>query len=113
MKKASSGRRVVLEHGLISNVLIGLGLVDMIMIANICHRTHQVTVPWNKRAIVIPRDPPCEFPKIIIPSDEFVFKRMHTTIGGEDGVYYGCVKRSSDLLEGYGVFVACEWVHCG
>ncbi len=112
MNQANIGRRVISEHGLISNVLVALGLVDIVRIANIFRRTHRVTVPWNSGTLVIPRDSPSKFPKIVIPSDEFVCRRIEANIDGETGVFYGWIKKSTNQPEGYGVFVAGDWVHC-
>jgi hypothetical protein len=109
----SLGRRVILEHGLISNVLTALGLIDQLCMANICNRTHQITVPWNIRLIVLPIDPLCDFPSLRIPSDDFVCKRTEATIASESGEFFGVVCKSTGLPDGYGVFKAGDWVHCG
>ncbi len=102
--QSSLGQRVILEHGLISNVLTALGLFDQLQIANICSRTHQVTVPWNTFPVKLPIDPLCEFPNLKIPSDDYVCKRTEATIEGDLGEFYGIVCKSSGLPEGYGVF---------
>ena len=81
----SLGCRVILDHGLISNVLLGLGLVDQLCIANICSRTHQITVPWNTHSVELPIDPECDFPNLKILSDDYVCKRIEATIEGEEG----------------------------
>jgi hypothetical protein len=110
--KASLGERVILEHGLISNVLMYLGLVGQLTIANICSRTYQITVPWNTR-VTLPIDHLCDFPKLKIPSADHIWRRIEATIEGGIGVFYGNVCRESLLPDGYGVFVTSEWVHCG
>ncbi len=43
--EASIGPRIILENGPITNVLVALELVDQVSIANICIRTHDITVP--------------------------------------------------------------------
>ena len=58
-------------------------------------------------------DPLCDFPNLKIPSNDHVCKRTEATIEGEKGVFYGIVCKSTGLPDGYGVFVAGEWVHCG
>jgi hypothetical protein len=45
MQSIELGRRVILESGPLTNVLVALGLLDQIRIANICRRTHKTTVP--------------------------------------------------------------------
>ncbi len=102
--ETSRGRRVILEHGLISNILLALDLVDQLFIANICSRTHQITVPWNTFPVTLPIDPLCDFPGLKIPSDDYVCKRTEATIEGDLGEFYGIVCKSSGLPEGYGVF---------
>lgn len=109
----SLGRRVIYEHGLISNVLAGLGIVDLVIVSKICRRTYQITVPWNVPTLNIPNDLPSEFPNIVIPSEDFVCKRVEATIEGVSGFFYGCVRKSTDTPDGDGVFVAGDWVHCG
>ena len=69
MHKHKLGRRVVLEHGLISNILSALGLLDQITMSNICSRTHDITVPWNVFCVETPQDMPNIFPKIDAISD--------------------------------------------
>jgi hypothetical protein len=111
--ETSLGRRVILEHGLISNILPALGLIDQLTIANICSRTHQITVPWNSQSLSLPSDPLCDFPGLKTPSDDYLCKRTEATIEGDSGEFYGIVCKSSGLPEGYGVFKAGEWFHCG
>ena len=80
--KRRLGRRVVSEHGLISNVLPGLELVDQIQISNIYSRTHQVTVPCNVFAVqLIDKASDC-FPAIDKISADFVCKRTLAKIEG-------------------------------
>ncbi len=55
----------------------------------------------------------CDFPNLRIPSDDFVCKRIEATIEGESGVFYGIVRKSSGLPDGYGVFRVGEWIDCG
>ena len=62
---------------------------------------------------MLPRDSPNDFPNIKIPSDDFICKRIEATIEGELGVFYGCVRKSTSQPEGFGVFVANGWAHCG
>jgi hypothetical protein len=38
---------------------------------------------------------------------------VEATIEGEKGEYIGIVCKSSDIPDGYGVFVTSDWVHCG
>jgi hypothetical protein len=111
--ETSLGRRVVLEHGLISNVLLGLGFVDQLTIANLCSRTYRITVPWNTRGVKLPIDRLCDFPNLKIPSADHVCKRIEATIESEDGVFFGIVCKSSGLPDGYGIFKTGYWVHCG
>ena len=111
--EASLGSRVILEHGLISNVLLGLGLVGKLTISNICSRTYQVTVPWNTHSVVLPIDPLCDFPNLIILSDDFVCRRIEATIESEKGIFFGIVCKSTGLPDGYGVFKTGDWIHCG
>ncbi len=40
----SLGKRVILEHGPSYNVLVALGLIDQIRMANICKRTYKIIV---------------------------------------------------------------------
>ena len=47
MDKKKLGARIVTQHGLISNVLIGLDLAGQLAVSNINSRTYSVTVPWN------------------------------------------------------------------
>ena len=101
-----------MEHGLISNILLCLGLIEQTSIANILGRTYQITVPWNTR-VDLPSDPFCDFPNLKLPSADHVFKRTKATIEGEYGAFFGIVLKSTSLPDGYGVFVAGAWVHCG
>ena len=74
MLKRRPGRRVASEHGLISNVLPGLTLVDRLKLSSICSRTYLVTVPWNMPAVKMPLDSQ-NFPQIDKISEDFVCKR--------------------------------------
>ena len=111
--QSSIGSRVILESGPITNVLVALGLVDQISVANICRRTHQVTVPQFRAHLLLPIDPPCDFPNLTIPSDDFVCRRVETTIDGESGEFFGIVNKADGLPDGYGVFRTSTWAHCG
>ncbi len=111
--KASLGSRVILEHGPITNVLVGLELIDQIRIANICQRTYQITVAHNTCFLILPIDPLCDFPNLKIPSEAFVCKRILAIIDGEPGLFFGIVSKQNNLPDGYGVFKAGDWVHCG
>ncbi len=91
--KASLGSRVILEHGPLTNVLVGLELIDQIRIANICNRTYQITVAHNTCFVRLPIDRICDFPNVKIPSDAFVCKRVEATIEGESGVFFGIVSK--------------------
>ncbi len=108
------GRRVILESGPLTNVLVALGLIDQMRIANICSRTHSATVPQFKACLWLPTDPVCDFPDIRIASADHVIKRIKVTIEGFSGVFYGVVGKSNGLPNGFGVFLASDgWVHCG
>ncbi len=80
----------------------------------ICRRTHDFTVPWNIFSVAIPQDLPDSFPKIDDVSDEFVCKRAKAKIEGEEGWFFGPVRKTNDLPDGLGIYTtdAC-WVHCG
>ncbi len=80
--EASRGPRIIEEHGLISNILLQLSLVDQTPIANIWSRPYKVTAPWNIYRVSLPTDPLCDFPNLKIPSADHVIKRMETTIEG-------------------------------
>ncbi len=60
----------------------------------------------------MPIDPHCDFPKLEIPSEDFVCKRTEANI---EGMYefFGIVCKSTNLPDGYGVLKAGDWVHCG
>ncbi len=111
--KASLGSRVILEHGPITNVLAGLDLIEQIRIAIICRRTYDITVVQNTLAVRLPIDRLCDFPSLQIPSDAFVCKRLEATIDGIPGEFFGIVRKQTNLPDGYGVFKASDWVHCG
>ena len=38
---------------------------------------------------------------------------MEATIEDEEGEFFGIVKESSGIPDGYGVFKTGGWVHCG
>ena len=38
---------------------------------------------------------------------------MTANIEGEEGLFYGSVSKTTGSPDGYGVFKADEWVHCG
>ena len=92
----SSGNRLVYEHGLVSNILRGLCLVDQLNISRICRRTYEFTVPWNI-IVEIPHDPISSFPKIDDISADLVCRRVEATIDDESGYFYGPVNKDSDL----------------
>ncbi len=102
--QASLGRRVILEHGPSYNVLVALGLIDQVRIANICERTYIIIVAWNTRPINLPIDPICDFPNLKSPSEDHVCKRIEATIDGEKGVFSGIVCKSTGIPDGFGVF---------
>ena len=91
------GRRVVTEHGLISNVLPGLDTVDQISISNISSRTYCVTVAWNAAAIELPQDSLIQFPGIIFGRPGFLvdIKRTYAKIDNERGFFYGPVSKQT------------------
>jgi hypothetical protein len=61
----------------------------------------------------LPIDPLCDFPNLKVPSDDHVCRRIEATIEGESGEFFGIVCKLSGLPDGYGVFKAGEWTHCG
>ncbi len=79
----------------------------------ICSRTRDFTVPWNIFSVSIPRDLPESFPKIENVSDDFVSKRAKAKIEGEEGWFFGPVRKTNDLPDGLGVYTTSAWVHCG
>ena len=108
------GKRIVTEHGKINNVLPGLHLVDQLSVAGICNRTYTITVPWNVPRIQLPHKCAKKFiPKIDDITDDFVCKRIESTIENEVGFFYGSVSIQTEQPSGYGVFVTDEWIHCG
>jgi hypothetical protein len=109
----SLGSRVITKHGLISNVLPPLGLVDRVRVANICQRTYKITVAENTSPVIMPIDHLCDFPSLKIPSNSFVCKRVWAVIDGIFGEFFGIVCRTTDLPDGFGVFKVVDWVHCG
>jgi hypothetical protein len=109
----SRGPRLIMDHGLISNLLPALGLVDQQAFAHFLSRAYNVTVPWNTPPVQLPIDSPCDFPNLKIPSEGHVCKRLEATIDGEKGEFFGIVCKSSGIPDGYGVFRTSDWVHCG
>ena len=79
----------------------------------ICSRTRDFTVPWNIFSVALQLDLPSAFPKIDDVSEEFVCKRTHAKIEGEEGYFYGPVLKTNDLPDGLGVFKTDDWVYCG
>jgi hypothetical protein len=62
----------------------------------------------------LPTDPVCDFPNLRIASDDHVIKRIEASIEGCSGVFYGIVRKSNGLPDGFGVFVTSDgWIHCG
>ena len=53
------------------------------------------------------------FPKIDIPSDRFICKKVEADIEGEKGYFYGSVNNTTSSPDGYGVFDTGDWVNCG
>ena len=102
--QASLGKRVILEHGPSYNVLVALGLIDQIRIANICKRTYKIIVVCNTRPVRLPIDTLCDFPNLKSPSEDHVCKRIEATIDGEKGVFSGIVCKSTGIPDGFGVF---------
>ena len=114
MKKRSLSQRAVMEHGLISNILPPLPLVDRVILANIHSRTYEITVPWNSGCVEIPKNAVSVFPKIDTIPDGFICKITETFIGGEKGEFYGPVDKLTNVATGEGVFKAKSgWVICG
>ena len=62
---------------------------------------------------MLPIDPLCDFPKLEIPSEDFFCRRVEANIEGDSGEFFGIVCKSTGLPDGYGVFKAGDWVHCG
>jgi hypothetical protein len=108
-KQKSLGYRVVAEHGLIYNVLVCLGLVDQIKMSSIYSRAYKITVPWNMPPVLIPFDTPCDFPGLKIPSEDHVCKSIEATIEGEKCEFFGIVRKSTNLPDGFGVFRTVYW----
>ena len=108
------GNRILKEHGLISCILPALSLENQIAMSNVCLRTYQITVPWFSVSIPIMRPTESIFPKIDEITQEFVCKRIQTTIEGESGYFYGSVSKQTGQPAGAGVFVTDDgWIHCG
>ncbi len=111
--QTSLGRRVILEHGLITNVLAALDLIDQIHIAIICKRTYNTTVVHNTLTVKLPIDRLCDFPGLKITSDDFFYMTIKATIDGLYGRFSGIVRRQTREPDGYGVFKVADWWHCG
>ncbi len=113
--KKRLGKRIVTEHGLVSNVLPGLTLVDQVAIASLTKRTYEVTVPWNSSALMFPKLALEDYPNLYFPnntsSDQI--QKIDTQVSGEEGQFYGMVNEKTGLASGHGVFLAGEWIHCG
>ncbi len=61
----------------------------------------------------MPNNPECDFPSLRIPSDDHVIKSIKASIEGDSGEFYGIVRKSSGLPDGFGVFVTSDgWIHC-
>ena len=100
----SFGNRIIKEHGLISNILQGLELIDQLPIANICKRSYEITVPWNIN-VRLAEKYISVFPMIDDISDDFICKVTLANINGEEGEFYGPVRKLTGLPSGEGVFV--------
>ena len=115
MIKKSTGNRVLLDYGLISNILCGLDLIGVVLISNVTSRTYRTTVPWNVQQIHRKtfQSAPKKFNEI---SYDQTCKRTNTdiTIEGELGFFVGPVKNVTDEPCGFGFFVTKEkWIHYG
>ena len=110
-KQKSLGYRVVAEHGLIYNVLVCLGLVDQLKMSSICSRANKITVPWNMPPVLLPFNTPCDFPNLKIPSEDHVCKRIEAIVEGEKGEFFGIVRKSTNMPDGFGVFRTGIWRH--
>ena len=110
--KRTLGSRLVAEHGLISNILSGLCLVDQVVLSSVCRRSYEITVPWNI-SIGFPTDVISVFPKLDEISNGLVCKRMKVIVEGEIGYFYGPASHKFDIPSGEGVYVTRKHVHCG
>lgn len=87
--KKRLGRRVVTEHGLVSNVLLGLSLADQIAIGSLTKRTYEITVPWNTAAVKVPISSPTleDYPNLYFPNntsgDEV--NKIDAQVAGDEG----------------------------
>ena len=52
--KSTLGSRIIAEHGLISNILQGFNLVDLISLAGVTKRVYDITIPWNAIRMLMP-----------------------------------------------------------
>ena len=87
--KKKFGRRIVEQHGLISNVLPALNFTDQIKLANLTRRTYEVTVPWNAPKVAFHANIPNTFPQIEAVTRDAVCKRTEATIEGKKGHFFG------------------------
>ena len=104
--KKNFGYRVLAEHGLLSNIIEGLSLVDLIKLANICRRTYIFTVSWNMSAVAPPK-PDCQnsFPLFNDISPDIIYKSTEDAIIDKcKGNFYGPFNRMTNQPDGYGVF---------
>jgi len=87
--KKRFGRRVVTEHGLLSNVLQGLTLPDQIAIGSLTKRTYEITVPWNTAAVKVPVRPPAleDYPNLFFPNNTSGddVKKIDIQVAGDEG----------------------------
>ncbi len=111
--KPSLANKVVNRHGLTSSALTGIPLETQVAVSSVINRSYDVTVPWNVPFVPFPIYAQNNFPKIDDISDDFICKRTENAIiEGGDGTFYGPVSKVSGLPQGYGVFVADDWVLC-
>jgi hypothetical protein len=109
----SLGYHIATDHGPLASLLLFLGLDEQLKMSNTCKRAYDITLPWNMRPVLLPLDPPCDFPNLRISSKDHVIKRVKATIKGEKGEFFGIVRKSSGIPDGCGVFRTSDWVHCG
>ena len=109
----SRGHRIVTNHGLISNILPSLNLVDQVSLGALCKRSYEITVPWNLSKVKMPAQEYNNFPLINNITSDFRCKQVEATIEGEIGKFNGSVSNLDNLPSGYGVFETKLWVHCG
>ena len=104
--KKSLGSRIVMEHGLISNILPALELADQVEFANINTRTYEKTVPWSSVRVETPKNTPSILPKIDDITENYVCKRREANFEGEKGYFFGSVDKQTNSCSGEGVFLA-------